>query len=98
LTISGFGISQQALDYVRPDIRSGLLRVVRSDPMPPPLVYSAVYRRDNASPALARIVELTVKTCDFTLRASQHDIAQTPPQRVVGVRRRTARQNAKKRT
>lgn len=75
LTISGFGLSQQALDYVRPDIRSGLLRVVKSDPMPPPLVYSAVYRRDNVSPALARIVELAVKTCDFTLRASQHDVA-----------------------
>ncbi|MGJ7530100.1 LysR family transcriptional regulator [Variovorax sp. GB1P17] len=99
LTISGFGISQQALDYVRPDIKSGLLRIVKSDPMPPPLVYSAVYRRDNASPALARIVELAVKTCDFTLRASQHDVAvparasrgSGPPQR-----QRALRQGAKK--
>ncbi|MGJ7493129.1 LysR family transcriptional regulator [Variovorax sp. ZT4R33] len=75
LTISGFGLSQQALDYVRPDVRSGLLRVVKSDPMPPPLVYSAVFRRDNVSPTLERIVELAVKTCDFTLRASQHHVA-----------------------
>ncbi len=73
LTISGFGISQQALDYVRPDIEAGLLRVVKSDPMPPPLVYSAVHRQDNASPALTRIVELAVKACDFTCRASNHE-------------------------
>lgn len=74
LTISGFGISQQAMDYVRPDIKRGVLRVVKSDPMPPPLVYSAVYRRDNASPALSRIIELAIKTCDFTLKASPHDV------------------------
>lgn len=92
LTISGFGLSQQALDYVRPDIRSGLLRVVKSDPMPPPLVYSAVYRRDNASPALARIVELAVKTCDFTLRASQHDVAPARSSQ----RQRVPREVAKK--
>ncbi|WP_235507948.1 hypothetical protein [Variovorax sp. Root434] len=98
MTISGFGISQQALDYVRPDIRSGLLRVVRSDPMPPPLVYSAVYRRDNASPTLARIVELAVKTCDFTSRASQHDVAPANPPRGSGstLRQRSQRQVAKK--
>lgn len=98
LTISGFGISQQALDYVRPDIRSGLLRIVRSDPMPPPLVYSAVYRRDNASPALARIVELAVKTCDFTLRASQHEVAPPAPPRGSGstVRQRAVRQGVAK--
>ncbi|WPG41320.1 LysR family transcriptional regulator [Variovorax sp. EBFNA2] len=88
LTISGFGLSQQALDYVRPDIRSGLLRVVKSDPMPPPLVYSAVYRRDNVSPALARIVELAVKTCDFTVRASQHDVT---PARALQRRRNATR-------
>ena len=99
LTISGFGISQQALDYVRPDIKSGLLRIVKSDPMPPPLVYSAVYRRDNASAALTRIVELAVKTCDFTLRASQHDVAvPARPSRGSGstVRQRPLRQGARK--
>lgn len=74
LTISGFGISQLALDYVRPDIKAGLLRIVKSDPMPPPMIYSAVVRADHFSPALERIVELAVQTCDFTMRASQHPI------------------------
>ncbi len=66
--ISGFGISQQALDYVRPDIESGLLRVVESDPTPPSLVYGAVQRRDNPSPALIHIVELAIETCDLSTR------------------------------
>lgn len=68
LTISGFGISQLALDYVQPDIDAGLLRIVRSDPMPPPMVYSAVFREDDSSAAMERIVELAIETCDFTLR------------------------------
>jgi DNA-binding transcriptional LysR family regulator len=96
LTISGFGLSQQALDYVRPDIRSGLLRVVKSDPIPPPLVYSAVYRRDNASPALARIIELAVETCDFTLRASQHDVGPARSSQRQRVRREVAKKTARK--
>ncbi len=70
LTINGFGISQLALDYVRPDIQAGRLRIVKSDPMPPPMVYGAVYRNDNRSRAVERIVELAVQTCDFTLRSS----------------------------
>jgi DNA-binding transcriptional LysR family regulator len=70
LTISGFGISQMALDYVRPDIEAGLLRIVRSDPMPPPMVYSAVYRNDNFSPALERMVALGKELFDFSSRAN----------------------------
>jgi DNA-binding transcriptional LysR family regulator len=70
LTISGFGISQLALDYARPDIAAGLLRIVRSDPMPPPMVYSAVYRNDNFSPALERMVALGIEVCDFSSRAN----------------------------
>lgn len=34
LTINGLGISRQALDCVRPDIKSGLLRIVKSAPCP----------------------------------------------------------------
>lgn len=71
LTISGLGISQLALDYVRADIDAGRLRIVESDPMPPPMVYSAVYRIDSFSVAIARIAQLAAKTCDFTLRANQ---------------------------
>jgi len=68
LTISGLGISQLALDYVRPDIKAGLLRIVKSDPMPPPMVYSAVFLTDNLSPALERIVQFAVEACDFSIR------------------------------
>lgn len=70
LTIGGLGISQLALDYVRADIEEGRLRVIESDPMPPPMVYSAVYRTDSFSAALARIAELAAETCDFRLRAA----------------------------
>jgi DNA-binding transcriptional LysR family regulator len=71
LTIGGLGISQLALDYVRTDIEEGRLRIIESDPMPPPMVYSAVYRIDSFSVALARISQLAVETCDFTLRANR---------------------------
>ncbi len=46
-----------ALDYFATDIEQGLLRVVKSDPMPPPLVYSAMYRDDAFSAALDVIDE-----------------------------------------
>lgn len=68
LAIGGFGIAQMALDYVRPDIEAGRLRIVRCEPMPPPMVYSAVYRKENHSAALAGMVEMAVQACDFGLR------------------------------
>ncbi|WP_295853710.1 LysR family transcriptional regulator [uncultured Xylophilus sp.] len=72
LTIGGLGISQLALDYVRDDIDAGRLRIVRSDPMPPPMVYGAVYRSDGFNPALARVADLAAELCDFSLRANQN--------------------------
>jgi DNA-binding transcriptional LysR family regulator len=75
LTISGFGIGQFALDYVRDDIDAGLLRIVKSAPALPPMVYSAVYRKDNFSGALARIAELAIECCDFTYRARHPNLA-----------------------
>lgn len=68
LAIGGFGIAQMALDYVRPDIEAGRLRIVRCDPMPPPMVYSAVYRKDDASAALDGIIDMAVECCNFGLR------------------------------
>ncbi len=73
LTIDGLGISQLALDYFAADIEKGLLRVVRSDPMPPPLVYSAVYRNDAFSPALDLIAQASRRVCDF--RRGPQDLA-----------------------
>ncbi|WP_230559080.1 hypothetical protein [Variovorax paradoxus] len=67
--------------------------------MPPPLVYSAVYRSDNSGPALARNVELAVKTCDFKLRSSQHDVGPARPLRgsSSNLRQRPVRKGVKKR-
>jgi DNA-binding transcriptional LysR family regulator len=70
LTIGGLGISQLALDYVRADIEAGRLRIVESDPMPPPMVYSAVYRLDGSGTAPARIAQAAAESCDFSLRAN----------------------------
>ncbi|MDR3381839.1 LysR substrate-binding domain-containing protein [Cupriavidus basilensis] len=56
-TIEGLGISQLALDYFATYIEQGLLRVVKSDTMPPPLVYSAMHRDDAFSAALDVIAE-----------------------------------------
>lgn len=73
LTIEGLGISQLALDYFAPDIERGLLRVVRSEPMPPPLVYSAVFRNDAFTRALDVIAEVSQRVCNF--RRGPHDLA-----------------------
>ncbi|WP_454766691.1 LysR family transcriptional regulator [Cupriavidus campinensis] len=75
LTIEGLGISQLALDYFAADIEHGLLRVVKSDPMPPPLVYSAVYRNDAFSPELDVVAEACRLVCDF--RRVQHDLSSS---------------------
>ena len=65
LTIEGLGISQLAVDYFAPDIEAGLLRIVRTDPMPPPLIYSAVYRQASFSRALDVVAETGARVCSF---------------------------------
>lgn len=66
LTIEGLGISQLAVDYFMPDIEAGLLRIVRTDPMPPKLVYSAVYRQAGFSRALDVIAQTCQQVCSFS--------------------------------
>ena len=65
LTIAGLGISQLALEYFSDDIEAGLLRVVESDPRPPRMVYSGVWRGDRFSPALELIARRAALVCDF---------------------------------
>ncbi|MGO4328050.1 LysR family transcriptional regulator [Cupriavidus sp. 2TAF22] len=65
LAIEGLGISQLAVDYFAPDIEAGLLRIVRTDPMPPALVYSAVYRQASFSRALDFIAQTSARVCSF---------------------------------
>lgn len=76
LTIAGLGISQLAVDFVAPDLAAGRLRIVHSDPMPPPMVYSAVYKATGSSHALSRLAALAAETCDFTRHANSR---QAPP-------------------
>jgi DNA-binding transcriptional LysR family regulator len=68
LTLRGFGISQMSREFVGEDLKAGRLRVVKTEKLPP-MVYGAVYRTDTATPALRRIVELAVDSCDFVYRS-----------------------------
>jgi len=65
LTINGLGISQLSPEYFRPELERGLLRIVQSDPMPPPMSYNAVYRQDTEDPRKEAIARIAVETCDF---------------------------------
>jgi len=73
LTVRGFGISQLSREFVGEDLKAGRLRVVKTEKLPP-MVYSAVYRTDTVTPALRRIVELAVRTCDFARPGSEHPV------------------------
>ena len=73
LTVRGFGISQLSREYVGADLKAGRLRIVKTDKLPP-MVYSAVYRTDTATPALLRIVELARETCDFARPGSENPV------------------------
>lgn len=68
LTINGLGISQLSPEFFRPELERGLLRIVQSDPMPPPMTYSAVYRNDTVDPRREAIAKLAADSCDFSRR------------------------------
>jgi DNA-binding transcriptional LysR family regulator len=88
LTVRGFGISQLSREYVGADLKAGRLRVVKTEKLPP-MIYSAVYRTDTATPALRRVVELAGQTCDFTRPGSENPVA-IGKERSVTRRRRPA--------
>lgn len=68
LTVAGQGIAQLSPEYFQPELSKGLLRIVYSDPMPPPMTFSAVYRQDGFCDRAAVIAELAASFCDFTTR------------------------------
>lgn len=71
LTINGLGISQLVFDYVAEDIAAGRLRIVKCNPMPPPMVYSAVYKANGSNSfALNQLAKLATEMCDFRRRAN----------------------------
>ncbi|QHJ00478.1 LysR family transcriptional regulator [Xylophilus rhododendri] len=65
LTIAGMGITQLPLAYFLDDIAAGLIRVVESDPAPPPMAFSAVWHQDQFNPALQVIADRAAAVCDF---------------------------------
>ena len=71
LTIGGLGISQLSLDFVRSDIEAGLLQVVQCEPMPPPLTYNAVYRRDNYDALPKQVALMSAQLCDFSMMTAR---------------------------
>ncbi|OZI51210.1 LysR family transcriptional regulator [Bordetella genomosp. 4] len=81
----GLGISQMPLDYVRQDIDNGVLKIVRSNPMPPETIYSAVCHEDNRSPAIDLVISKAIELCDFSCRpeypSAHNDLNPTIPLR-----------------
>lgn len=68
LTIDGFGISQLCPAYFRPELDAGLLRIVYSHPMPPPMTYSAVFHQDTLDERKEIIARRASELCDFSRR------------------------------
>lgn len=68
LTIEGLGISQLCPAYFRPELDAGLLKIVRSDPMPPQMIYHAVYHRGSLDTRNEYIARRAAELCDFSRR------------------------------
>ncbi len=68
LTIDGLGISQLCPAYFRPELEAGLLRIVHSDPMPPPMTYHAVFHQGTLDGRLEPIARRAAELCDFSRR------------------------------
>ena len=66
MVIGGLGISQLPLEYCKRDIEQGLLELVQSDPTPPPIAYSAVFRDDNHGAVTELMVRTSVALCNFS--------------------------------
>lgn len=68
LTIEGLGISQLCPTYFRPELDAGLLKVVYSDPMPPPMTYNAVFHQGSLDARNEYIARRAAELCDFSRR------------------------------
>ncbi len=69
LAASGLGITFLTAGYFQPEIDSGRLRVIATDPPIPPIQYFAVHRREDVSPLPARLAALAQRCCDFSQRS-----------------------------
>ncbi|KRC83330.1 LysR family transcriptional regulator [Achromobacter sp. Root83] len=68
LTVDGFGISQLCPAYFRPELDAGLLKIIRSDPMPPPMIYNAVFHQGTLDARNEHIARRAAELCDFSRR------------------------------
>ncbi|SFH99903.1 DNA-binding transcriptional regulator, LysR family [Bosea sp. OK403] len=69
LAASGLGVTFLTASYFAPEIRSGLLRVIRTEPAIPPIRYFAVHRARDLSPLAARVAAIAQDCCDFSARS-----------------------------
>ena len=69
LAAAGLGVTFLTASYFSPEIRSGRLRIIPTDPAIPPIRYFAVSRTQDLSPMAARMAGIAQTCCDFTLRS-----------------------------
>ena len=69
LAASGLGVTFLTASYFAPEVRSGKLRVIRTEPAIPPIQYFAVHRARDLSPLGARMAALAETCCDFSARS-----------------------------
>lgn len=68
LAAAGLGITFLTERYFRPEIESGRLRIIHTNPKIPPIQYFAVSRSDALDPLAERIAQIARRCCDFSLR------------------------------
>jgi DNA-binding transcriptional LysR family regulator len=69
LAASGLGITFLTGSYFEPEIRSGKLRIIETEPAIPPIQYFAARRAHDLSPLAARMAAIAQDCCDFSLRS-----------------------------
>ncbi|QCI66994.1 LysR family transcriptional regulator [Phreatobacter stygius] len=69
LAASGLGITFLTASYFAPEIASGKLRIIETEPAIPLLHYFAVHRAQDLSPLGARMAAIAQGCCDFSARS-----------------------------
>ena len=70
LTAAGLGIAFLSEVYSRPEVDSGRLRIIRTEPAIPPIQYFAVHRTGDLDSLGALTAQIARECCDFSLRRS----------------------------
>lgn len=69
LAAAGLGVTFLTASYFAPEIRSGRLRIIPTEPAIPPIRYHAAYRTRDLSPLVRRIADIAQTCCDFSSRS-----------------------------